>query len=297
MAYWLKSIYNRPGRTKASEWRSLDWISDHHRFRGDGSPSQRPGYSVGDEVLLYSVTEGVCPARFEVSALAQYDPKRVEAQGNRGDGKRWGWLTEVRLIESVDLDRAPTLEEIGVSPRSVGQKDHITLSTPQYRRAESRIDRRAVRRRTTTQAQRVPLEERHAEEAERRQPARTITAFRNEQRLVRRYGAYLEGRGREVSRHLIRPPGVGSWLYNDLYEHSRGNLVEAKSAATRSEIRMAIGQLNDYARFLSPRPKRWAVLVPEKPSDDLLALLRFAKVDAVWPRGSSFADTAGGALS
>lgn len=40
----------------------------------------------------------------------------------------------------------------------------------------------------------------------------------------------------------------------DLYDKTRNNLIEAKGAGARGEIRMAVGQLADYSRFLTPTP-------------------------------------------
>jgi hypothetical protein len=50
---------------------------------------------------------------------------------------------------------------------------------------------------------------------------------------------------------------------------------------------MAIGQLADYRRF-SPNGTRLALLVPERPRADLLALLASAGVHAIWPEGDGF---------
>ena len=57
--------------------------------------------------------------------------------------------------------------------------------------------------------------------------------------------------------------------------------------ATRSAFRMAIGQLADYARLVRPAPAK-AILVPEKPPADLLALAKGEGINVVWAAGSSF---------
>ena len=46
-------------------------------------------------------------------------------------------------------------------------------------------------------------------------------------------------------------------------------------------MRMAIGQLADYARFADVR--RLAVLMPEKPRPDLVALATSQKIEIVYP--------------
>jgi hypothetical protein len=82
-------------------------------------------------------------------------------------------------------------------------------------------------------------------------------------------------------------------LYSDLYNETRRQLVEAKATATRPSIRMAIGQLVDYLRFIVP-PPALAVLLPVRPSRDLLALLAIVRVAAVWEEGGAVADSTGG---
>ena len=127
MSYWIKSVYNTDARWSADEWQGLTWISDHHRFRKNGEPSHRPGYRVGDELVVYDATNRACPARLRVTAEADYQPGRVSREAGRGEGRRWGWLTEVELLAAVDRDRAPTLLEIYVQPKSMRQQDHMTM--------------------------------------------------------------------------------------------------------------------------------------------------------------------------
>jgi len=63
-------------------------------------------------------------------------------------------------------------------------------------------------------------------------------------------------------------------------------LIEAKGTTDRYSIRMALGQLLDYRRFLSQ--PRCALLLPVKPREDLLNLIREAKVDIYWKSSSTF---------
>ena len=49
-------------------------------------------------------------------------------------------------------------------------------------------------------------------------------------------------------------------------------LIEAKSSCTRNQIRLAIGQLLDYKRYLNP--KQMAILLPTKPKSDLIELIK-----------------------
>ena len=45
-------------------------------------------------------------------------------------------------------------------------------------------------------------------------------------------------------------------VFTDGSLKEKGLLIEAKSNTTREKIRMAIGQLLDYQRHISPKPKK-----------------------------------------
>ena len=107
-------------------------------------------------------------------------------------------------------------------------------------------------------------------------------AERREAALVREYAAHLRRAGHTVSRLRIVPAGEAKPLYTDLYDSTDGELVEAKGAVTREAVRMAIGQLADYSRFITPAP-RLTVLLPSEPRRDLRDLLAAARLDVVFP--------------
>jgi hypothetical protein len=82
----------------------------------------------------------------------------------------------------------------------------------------------------------------------------------------------------------------------DAYEKITCNLIEAKSATTREHIRMAVGQLRDYAfqgRQAFPNPNK-AILLPHKPGPDILEWLAAEQIAVIWRKGKDFFDTAGG---
>jgi len=143
---------------------------------------------------------------------------------------------------------------------------------------------------------RVPVEQQNVEEVEVCRTTDSYTATRAEQTLVLAYCQFLEGRGSVVSRFRVRPPGEARPIVCDVYDETRNNLLEAKGSGTRGELRMAIGQLTDYARFQKSAPAL-AVLVPTRPRQDLEELLTAARVSAVWPEGKGFVDNARGRFS
>ncbi len=117
-------------------------------------------------------------------------------------------------------------------------------------------------------------------------------AERREQKLVIELMASLRARGHEVCRLQIRPEGEPASLLCDLFDQTTNTLVEAKGSIARPAIRMAIGQLADYARLVEPTPKK-VILVPQKPRPDLLRLAESQGIGVTWPDGDGgFAATA-----
>ncbi|HEY2389960.1 MAG TPA: hypothetical protein VGK22_02200 [Candidatus Angelobacter sp.] len=88
-------------------------------------------------------------------------------------------------------------------------------------------------------------------------------------------------------------------LVCDAYEEERRNLIEAKCSASREYIRMAAGQLLDYAylgrKFLVTPNK--AILLPERPKPESIEWLVGLKISVVWKEGNVFLDNANGQFS
>lgn len=97
-------------------------------------------------------------------------------------------------------------------------------------------------------------------------------AERREATLVTAYVEFRRASALPKLRRLkIKPTGEVQPLYTDLYDPETKLVIEAKGTVTREAIRMAVGQLLDYSRFVD-RPKL-AVLLPEVPRRDLLEFL------------------------
>jgi hypothetical protein len=142
----------------------------------------------------------------------------------------------------------------------------------------------------------VPVEQQHTEQVLVNPAHEPYEAERREQTLVLTYKRYLEARGSVVTRHRVQPPGEAKPLLSDVYDKTRNNLIEAKGTGTCAAIRIAIGQLADYSRFIARAPAQ-AVLLPHRPRPDLEALLTSQNISAVWQDGSGFTDNAGGAFT
>lgn len=94
--------------------------------------------------------------------------------------------------------------------------------------------------------------------------AKVKTARQTEKRLLSDYRHWLEKQGRHLS----------SWKFNmlqcDAWEKERANLIEAKGSTSREDIRMAVGQLLDYAfqvKETFKQPNK-AILLQKYPDDD-----------------------------
>jgi hypothetical protein len=110
--------------------------------------------------------------------------------------------------------------------------------------------------------------------------AESPAAERREAELVRRYVAFLQASGYPVDRRRIPYPGVDSSLLIDVFDRRRRELVESKSSASRQHVRLALGQLFDYARYIEH--DSLAVLLPSDPGQDLVELLHGVNVVCIY---------------
>jgi hypothetical protein len=124
----------------------------------------------------------------------------------------------------------------------------------------------------------VPVEESNTERTLVDPAPEPYEAERRESALVQQFKVFMEDRRYTVRRNEIVPPGETSPIYTDVYVKELNILVEAKGSIDRNSIRMAIGQLLDYKRFILEASVRCAVLLPELPRPDLLRLLAYADI-------------------
>ncbi len=133
----------------------------------------------------------------------------------------------------------------------------------------------------------VPVEQ-HLTESMLVEPGREPRlAERREQRLVRGLMAHLMAQDHDVCRLQFRPDGEPAPLFCDLYDKTTQTLYEAKGSVSRPALRMAVGQLADYARLMAETPTK-AILLPEEPRADLLALAASQEIEVTWPAREGF---------
>jgi hypothetical protein len=133
----------------------------------------------------------------------------------------------------------------------------------------------------------VPVEERNTERMVVEPSRELYEAERRESALVQQFKSLMEKQGHSAVRLMITPVGEAKPIFTDLYFEDYGLLVEAKGSVDRNSIRMAIGQIADYRRFIEPG-SRCAILLPSRPRQDLVELLGFAGIEIHYRSGEKF---------
>jgi len=126
----------------------------------------------------------------------------------------------------------------------------------------------------------VPVEAHFTTSYRIKSRADEATATRRESELVMRYREWRRASGHRVIGRVILLPGEAERLRIDLYDPDSAELIEAKGSIGRDYIRYALGQILDYARYVDH--EHLAVLLPARPVQDLIDLLRRHDVDCIY---------------
>jgi hypothetical protein len=115
-------------------------------------------------------------------------------------------------------------------------------------------------------------------------------AKKEEARLVNGYRRWLK-----LQRRILGTARHGK-LECDGFEKARKNLIEAKSSVSREHVRMAVGQLLDYAFQIEEKVGRvhMGILLPAKPKESLEAWLNHLNMSLIWREENVFLDNANG---
>lgn len=105
-----------------------------------------------------------------------------------------------------------------------------------------------------------------------------VSVLQMEAQLVARFEQYLKSHGRTVRRFRIKRPGAAPF-FSDLADVDAGVLYEAKGSPERMNVRLALGQVLDYGRYVENLSL--AILLPVNPEDDLIELLESYDVACV----------------
>jgi hypothetical protein len=149
-------------------------------------------------------------------------------------------------------------------------------------------NKRRLHKPEITDAHLTNLPHLHELEYEVRTRRKVVLAKKKEFELVNSYREWLEDRQKELGRVNYKN------LQCDVYEVNRKNLIEAKCSTKREYIRMAVGQLFDYAylgrkQFGKPN---MAILLPEKPDPKSIKWLSELHIGIIWKEKDRFVDNA-----
>ena len=114
---------------------------------------------------------------------------------------------------------------------------------------------------------------------------------RQESDLQSKYKEYLEKKKHKVISIELRSAG-GRRSYVDLFDESTNELYEVKSSSAHEYVWKAIGQVSYYAYLLDRSPqgevKIISILLPSRPEDELLEVMKKLKIVCVYEENNSF---------
>jgi 5-methylcytosine-specific restriction protein A len=179
-------------------------------------------------------------------------------------------LVPFEIVTAATLHRAPA---------TIGE-----LPTPKRRKEKASSLRKAVENSATSGT--FVVSEAFNRKMSLRSSAAAYIAVRREAELTRTYMAYLKSVGRKTGAFQIKVKGLTSTLKTDLYDATEHVLYEAKGSSAREEVRMALGQILDYSRYVRtedhPEPPKRVILLPAEPDLDMFDLCRSYGVDIVY---------------
>lgn len=127
----------------------------------------------------------------------------------------------------------------------------------------------------------VAIEKSNVDEyVQQRQSADLVTALRAEAGLVGRYIDWAHRSTGATAERQAVPTAAGHVMYTDVYIRETRELIEAKASSSREHIRLALGQILDYARYVPH--SSLAILTPTRPAGEMIELLIAHGVGCIW---------------
>lgn len=229
------------------------YVDTSNPFRFEPAPD-RDG-NARHVIVFRLIREGTVPADVEPSPPV---PKAVRAQPQPT-------VPTGRNTREIDTDE----QEEGAASRQL-----TSSADPSHYVADERFE-----------VTRVPSEQSEVEQYQHA-PRPAVVAAREEASLVRAFEAHLRAQGHEVGRVRVAIAGVKYSLVTDTYDFTARHLYEAKSSSDRASVRLAIGQLIDYLRFLPLASG--GILLQAEPSPDLKELVWAAGFSVTYRRGGEW---------
>lgn len=296
--YWLFQANPRRG-DDLREYLSDKERGDNIWWRVTRYRNPREHVHEGDGVVLWQ-TRGNQPEAAGVYAIGRLT-------GNLHHSGRGGWQAQVRLdrirpaekpVTPQKLKSLEVLDALPVLRRAGAEGSNFVLTPNQWYAflsiwgssgATDEEEDSAIPEQDALSSEGVPIPT--ARKGSSIVRARDSYVMKwPEDALVEQYVVYMGRKGVTIgTRKMSRR------LRCDLYDGIHKNLIEAKASVARESIRMAIGELADYRRFVKPRYV--SVLLPSRPEKDLETLLRTQGIFVIWRGGKGFADNAKGRFS
>lgn len=300
-SYWVVSPNVNYDEATVSDWRQAS-VLGHAAFMGWGPDHKQIGYKFAHKI-----------APGDVILIARRHKSKPEIVGF---GVVWGQYK--RTIKGVKTPKrfgsmrklSPFIPQSEAPPRirlvdALGHTMSLVKLHPDHRKAHALvckwIEDLLSKNKKRSSGKQAPKKDEPEEQVRVVAPPRNyqldykvrskqqvILAKKKEDRLLKRYRRWLRQRGRN-----LQPVNYGK-LKCDGFEEERRNLIEAKSSISREHIRMAVGQLLDYAfqgekKFGRPN---MGILLPKKPGMNSYGWLRRLKIHLIWLDRGGFLDDA-----
>ena len=119
-------------------------------------------------------------------------------------------------------------------------------------------------------------------------PEGQIDRFEHE--LQRKFGEYLEAKSHQVQKYSFAIDETKGSLKPDLLVNCLQMVVEVKASGAREYVRMAIGQVLDYANLSRIAGTNFApaLVLPSSPSSDLCELIHRLGIMLIVENGNGF---------
>lgn len=260
-------IFTYPNRIDEHGYNFDEELEDgSFKYTGDGQEGDQDPNIGGNKALLEHRKKGRSLRLFEESDRNTY--VRYVGEFELGDAE-----PEVRRAPDRNGDERDVLVfhllPVGQTKQLTKQKKPAALATVVRQHSEKNT------------------EESHT----RKISASTTVATRQEGQLQKKYENYLRLKGFDVDTFMISIPESNAPLRVDLVDFTNQKIIEVKAGLTRGYVREAIGQVLDYVFQLKRiRNEVWkpAILLPGKPSTDLIALIDSLNIELIWEEQDSF---------
>lgn len=141
---WIKSMHYRDGKWTIAPGQE-SWISDPGKhdaqgkriYRKDREAAGEPSYKVGDQLCLYFGIVMKVPLIVEVTEPPEFAPAYVQEYNDGGEpdaGERWPWLTRVKGLRRVAIEKAPDIDYLGIRGPITRGLPHFRLSPEGYQK-------------------------------------------------------------------------------------------------------------------------------------------------------------------